>query len=108
MNQNSVESLYSVDCLRRLFGECKTAVCGRVYKTEVCDTVQCNLLKTLNETVDEARFFRKTENCWNKMATKISAKHQWRCQVLWQHGKSIEKKQKQNKFTTYKFHNIPQ
>ena len=74
---------------------CKTAVCGRVYKTEVCDTVQCNLLKRLNETVDEARFFRKTENCWNKMATKISAKHQWRCQVLWQHGKSIEKKKKQ-------------
>ena len=74
---------------------CKTAVCGRVYKTEVCDTVQCNLLKRLNETVHEARFFRKTENCWNKMATKISAKHQWRCQVLWQHGKSIEKKKKQ-------------
>ena len=74
---------------------CKTAVCGRVYKTEVCDTVQCNLLKRLNETVDEARFFRKTENCWNKMATKISAKHEWRCQVLWQHGKSIEKKPQQ-------------
>ena len=27
------------------------------------------LLKRLNETVDEARYFKKTEICWNKVAT---------------------------------------
>ena len=66
LTQIHKKSMYSVVCPKRLFIRFQFVI---QFSVMMVPKEKYLLLKRFNETVDEARSFKKTENCWNKMTT---------------------------------------